>query len=222
MIAVKNELDDLRDYISDLEMKIVYLEDQATNIVTMYEELSLEKQLLEIRKRESDYLAQHDPLTGLLNRSTINSLVSALFQENDILGKSAKIYFVDLDNFKEVNDAYGHEAGDEVLLNFSTILKKVFSDYHAVGRMGGDEFIIVQPWRVNFPDDISYIIEDLSKSLRKLNAELGFTTEIGASIGITNLRNRDVGVKELLNRADKLMYRAKKIEKKNGISFISD
>ncbi|RED43356.1 GGDEF domain-containing protein [Aestuariispira insulae] len=205
-----DEIEELKTYISDLEMKIEYLEEQAATVVAICEELSLQKQILEIRKNESDYIAQHDGLTGLLNRRTITSLMKSLLMERNIDGKVSCIYFIDMDNFKSVNDKYGHAAGDEILVQFSNALKDVFNDNDVIGRIGGDEFIAVQSWRKPQEQAVDRLLETLSKKVARINESSDHDIAISASVGIVRITDVSRSAEDILKEADSCMYEAKK------------
>ena len=201
---------EMQKYISDLEMQVAYLEQHAASVVKLCEELSLEKQILEIRKKESDYHAQHDTLTGLLNRATMDSMLEALFREKDCDRRTALICFADLDNFKEINDEYGHAVGDDALVQFSRILRETFNSGEIIGRIGGDEFVIVKPWS-RTPSTLSVlnIEKNLKSGLKSLNDSNDYGKNLGASIGIISCARNDICVKKILQAADALMYQAK-------------
>jgi diguanylate cyclase (GGDEF)-like protein len=106
--------------------------------------LELQEQLLHAREALRQQ-ATHDGLTGLLNRSCILEILSNELARADREGKSVAVLMVDIDNFKPVNDTYGHLAGDAVLRELSGRMRSVIRRYDSVGRYGGEEFIVVLP-----------------------------------------------------------------------------
>ncbi len=90
------------------------------------------------------YLAENDPLTGVLNRRGIEGMLEDATRQLDA-GGSLAVAYLDLDRFKLINDLFGHIAGDEVLRQVCTRAKKLLADRHSIGRIGGDEFVIVFP-----------------------------------------------------------------------------
>jgi two-component system cell cycle response regulator len=106
--------------------------------------LELQEQLLHAREALRQQ-ATHDGLTGLLNRSSVLEILSNALARADREHSSVAVLMVDIDKFKPVNDTYGHLAGDAVLRDVSSRMKSVVRRYDAVGRYGGEEFIIVLP-----------------------------------------------------------------------------
>lgn len=156
-------------------------------------------------------LANHDPLTGLTNRH-------ALQAQFDLMKKVGPLClaFIDLDDFKNVNDTFGHRSGDEVLLQLSQRLHEACPREVTIGRIGGDEFILLMPWAPDKPE-----IGDITR--RCLDAaitpfELGNgTATVGASIGVNASWEND-NFADAVIRADESMYLIKRTGK-NGIAL---
>ncbi|WHO71979.1 EAL domain-containing protein [Rhizobium sp. BT03] len=145
--------------------------------------------------------AGHDSLSGLLNRHGLLSLL----EELEGPGSSPpRLYLVDLDGFKAVNDAWGHAVGDDLIRLVSTALAGCHPDVVAAARLGGDEFALVHVGAAT--------CEEMEKTILALFAEPfkidGRTIEVGASIGAA-AGDRDIEPLELLRRADMALYRAK-------------
>jgi len=147
------------------------------------------------REEELAFLATHDPLTGLPNRTLILAPVAALF--------------IDLDNFKSINDTLGHGVGDELLTAVADRLKATVRKADALGRLGGDEFVVVAD-ELTIDAGPELVAERLLTAL-KAPFKVGHSKEtsltINASIGIASGRRESAG--ELLRDADIAMYRAK-------------
>lgn len=175
----------------------------------------------------------HDQLTGLPNRAFLMERLRTLGDENAALS----LLFIDLDRFKEVNDRFGHEAGDQVLAEFGRRLRSLFADDDLVVRLGGDEFAVLTD---RLPDHSS-VGELAEKVVERAGAPftvtvsdgLGFTGEqlvrIGASVGVAfndgefaspaDLRPSGIG-ELILKRADLAMYQAK-MSGRGGIGYFA-
>jgi diguanylate cyclase (GGDEF)-like protein/PAS domain S-box-containing protein len=142
--------------------------------------------------------ANQDPLTGLLNRAALHELL------DDRLGRGAPtmVAYLDLDGFKVVNDTWGHQRGDELLVEVADALRHVVRDGDAVARLGGDEFVVVT--------DANHSYEALGNRLRDAVAAVtqGQHQRITCSIGLDVSREGDT-CHDLLRRADHAMYAAK-------------
>ncbi len=170
---------------------------------------------LRISAGEADYLAYHDSLTRLPNRAQLRRTLRDAIESSRTTGERLALLFVDLDQFKQVNDTLGHEAGDEILTAVAGRLADRLSSWNAVNkssaslaRLGGDEFTVLQ----RHVDDIastenlaSEILATLSEPIE--SAEHAFA--VGASIGITNCPADGNEFNVLLRNADRAMYRAK-------------
>lgn len=145
--------------------------------------------------------ANHDSLSGLLNRHGLLAFLEEL-ERTDF--STPRLYLVDLDGFKAVNDAWGHAVGDDLIRIVSNALTACHPEIVAVARLGGDEFALVQIGTA--------AREEIEETILALFAEPfkidGRTIEVGASIG-TAARDGDVPPLELLRRADMALYRAK-------------
>ena len=155
--------------------------------------------LLEINK-----LAITDKLTGLVNRSKLDELLDGEMKRSLRYGNVFSVILIDIDLFKDVNDTYGHLAGDQFLKDFSALLKDNLREVDMPGRWGGEEFLVISP-ETNKESAL-----DLSKLLlAKIRScyfdKVGYKT---ASFGIAEYRSDD-SVESLIGRADEALYRAK-------------
>ncbi len=127
-------------------------------------------------------------------------------------GKRSKrplaLFALDCDHFKQINDTYGHEVGDEVLKEFSNRIKQKVSDNSIVSRIGGDEFLIVQP-DIRKKEDATKIAKSIVSSM-KTPFQIGhLTILVGTSIGISFYYGDDISKEDLLKQADDALYDAK-------------
>ena len=159
-------------------------------------------------KQEVEYLAQHDPLTNLPNRLYLNEFLSQSIKKSNRTGKKLAVLFIDMDNFKEVNDTYGHQTGDKVLIAASKRFKNLLRESDLVIRFGGDEFIIILE-DVNSSDDIKQvankIINTCTAPVLTESADLSLSFSIGVSMYPDNGNSAD----ELIRKADIALYDVK-------------
>ncbi len=160
------------------------------------------------KKEHMEYLAHYDTLTDLPNRYFFEEyLKKHLFKAQRDQEKFA-LLFIDLDEFKDVNDNYGHQLGDLVLEKSAQRLKKLLRKSDMLARLGGDEFTLLCecPTAVHDSQTIAEkMIEELSRPL----SLQGFEIQIGCSIGISIYPDDGEDIKTLLGNADIAMYRAK-------------
>jgi len=163
------------------------------------------------------YLATHDPLTGLSNRLLLNDRLEHAINHADRFNKCVAAVFCDLDNFKPINDTYGHSTGDEILKNVANAMKDILRKEDTICRFGGDEFVIL----VEELESFSYLEKVLEKihriSAKPFNIE-GVDHSVGMSIGTAIYPNDANSAENLLKCADEAMYRAKN-SGKNKIAF---
>jgi diguanylate cyclase (GGDEF)-like protein len=180
----------------------------ASSIETMQQEIRAQFAKLEEKQGELDRLASHDSLTGLYNRRFfLDRLDHALAHARRTNGTLA-LLFIDLDNFKVINDELGHATGDLVLRTLAQRLKQVVREVDTVARIGGDEFILLleeagdaQALRV-----VAHkVLEELSQPVRHGDRDL----VSGASIGVSRYPQDGESATELIAAADQAMYRAK-------------
>ena len=152
------------------------------------------------------YLAHHDALTALPNRSHFNARID---QEIAALGKgeSLAVLCLDLDRFKEVNDLFGHAAGDAVLQAVASRVTAVLGERHLMARLGGDEFAVLMPGVAN-PSVASRLAETILEALRE-TSDTPETNSISTSIGIALCPDDATDRQALLTHADTALYRAK-------------
>jgi diguanylate cyclase (GGDEF)-like protein len=155
--------------------------------------------------------ASHDSLSGLLNRQGLLRLLEDLESPDP---SSPRLYLVDLDGFKAVNDAWGHAVGDDLIRIVSNALMISHPEVLAAARLGGDEFALVHVG--------STACEEIEEAILALFAEPfkidGRTIEVGASIGAA-ARDGDISPLELLRRADMALYRAKANGKGQAVEY---
>lgn len=169
--------------------------------------------------RQLRLLASSDPLTGLLNRRRAFERVTEEMERSIRTGTPMTIALIDLDNFKKINDSYGHPVGDKVIESVADILTKGFRTYDVVARVGGEEFMVAIPdadmaKSYALLDRIRVTIE--KAAISNISAGAGTLT---ASFGFTQYDpKKPADLKKLFSRADKALYFAKS-RGKNRISY---
>jgi diguanylate cyclase (GGDEF)-like protein len=161
------------------------------------------------REEELSFLATHDALTGLPNRTLIQDRVEQMIARSRRSQTPVAALFIDLDNFKDVNDTLGHGVGDELLCAVAARLDAVVRDADALGRLGGDEFVVISE-ELSLAAGPELIAERLLEALEqpfRLGTEKETRVSVAASIGIA-MGDR-TSAEELLREADIAMYRAK-------------
>lgn len=153
-------------------------------------------------------LAHYDPLTQLPNRSLLaDRLTMALAQARRLNGRLA-VGLIDLDGFKPVNDTWGHEAGDRILIEVARRLRKAVREGDTVSRLGGDEFVVVLSGRAS-PADYESALTRMLALIAEPYAVAGTTVALSASIGVTFFPEDEADPDTLLRHADRAMYAAK-------------
>jgi diguanylate cyclase (GGDEF)-like protein/PAS domain S-box-containing protein len=152
--------------------------------------------------------ALHDPLTGLANRVLLRDHLERALARRGRSGGTVALLFVDLDDFKRVNDSYGHAAGDQILAQVADRLVGAVRADDVVGRQSGDEFAVLLG-RVRNDDEAIASAERILGELRRPILLGARSIVVGGSIGIALAAGRDATAEELITQADAAMYAAK-------------
>lgn len=176
----------------------------------------LEKKLIDLNNRLK-YLVRTDSLTGLLNHAAILKELTMELDRGKRDGTSTSILMLDLDRFKAVNDTYGHQTGDKVLVSFSNLLIQSCRSFDRIGRYGGEEFLIVLP-RTRGEESIS-----IGNRIRMRIATLLIDKEIEnlritCSIGCCTAENSEKHSSSMVAAADSALFRAKKAGRNQVVS----
>lgn len=172
-------------------------------------------------KLKLEYISLYDELTGLNNRKHFKDIMENQLKEHTLLESRGALIIIDIDNFKFINDSYGHNCGDIFLKNFSDDLKRYFSSNKLLCRFGGDEFIIFMPYISSLQDikEVAKKITEILKSPYNINNKNIFTS---ASIGIAVFPDDGENFEVLLKNADAAMYMAKSNGKNQWEMFNSN
>lgn len=165
-------------------------------------------------EESANQLAMTDHLTGIANRLGFEKALSRLhFEMHAGLIMSFYVLMIDLDGFKEVNDKYGHDVGDKVLIYFTQVLSKIVRKSDFVSRTGGDEFVVI----LKDIDELEKVQQIAQKIIVEASQVIQFgdavNIKIGASIGINQADTPDYDMAKILHEADEAMYQAKKAGK---------
>lgn len=156
-------------------------------------------------------LAQYDVLTGLPNRALFMDRLSAAMVRARRSGGSIVLMFIDLDGFKGVNDAFGHQGGDELLIQVAERLSSVVRKSDTVARLAGDEFTVILENLAHPDEDARLIAEKIVNAIRAPFPIGGRSATVTASVGLSihDAHEGDIEVSEFLQQADERMYAAK-------------
>lgn len=163
--------------------------------------------------------ATHDPLTNLLNRRGFENRVQYIHDNAIIEKQKYAIFYMDLDNFKTVNDQYSHAIGDQLLINVSHLFQSCLREHDALARLGGDEFTLVVP-KFKDKEELEALANRLIKILNKPIQIENAMLSVGVSIGVAIYRYDGLNPKKLMMSADKAMYHAKN-SGKNKVVFLN-
>lgn len=197
-------------------MSINAIKDKAGNIknyVAIFTSIVQQKQ----QESRLKHLAHFDSLTNLPNRFLFHDRLRQAMVRSERTDEKTAVFFIDLDDFKEVNDTYGHDAGDAVLKMVGKRLKDSVRETDTVARLAGDEFAIIAE-QIKDVDDIPAISIKITKAITQVIMHKDKELKVGASIGISVFPDHGRNEKDLLKHADMAMYQVKK-EGKNSVAY---
>jgi diguanylate cyclase (GGDEF)-like protein len=208
--ALEEKEREMTRYFEDFELQREMVEQQAQQMVHMAEDLALRNKEIEKSRAESDFQARHDDLTGLPNRRYFIDYLEQVLSVAGPVRASKAVLFVDLDNFKPVNDVLGHDHGDRLLRKVALRLTSSVRDSDFVARLGGDEFAIIAAMKPeNGLTGVRTVAERILEALNLVADEAEPAVAISASIGVA-LYPADATTRAgLLKTADDAMYEAK-------------
>jgi diguanylate cyclase (GGDEF)-like protein/PAS domain S-box-containing protein len=178
---------------------------EISNYVCVFSDVSAIKNA----EQRLDYLVYHDPLTDLPNRSRLNEQLRTAIDRGGRLATSVALLYLDLDDFKHVNDTLGHEEGDRLLRSMAARLQACMRGKDGVARLGGDEFVVL----LEDVRDVNEAARVADRILTAMSAPFelgGFELRMRASIGISLWPQHGDSAESLLKAADAAMFRAKK------------
>ncbi len=214
-IKSKNELGELSKNFNKM---LHIIKTNYEDLASMHEELLSNEEQLRTNYDHIEYLAYHDTLTNLPNKLAFLDYVNASLVASPSEKKSHAVYFVDLDNFKTVNDTLGHEYGDSLLMKTAQILSSVIGGNDMLARAGGDEFLIFKEGIRSQEEAVEFaaIIIDCFRYPLELNGEVIY---VSMSIGIAVYPQNGLTPNSLIKNADIAMYKSKDTGKNKFTMF---
>jgi diguanylate cyclase (GGDEF)-like protein/PAS domain S-box-containing protein len=194
--------------------RVIWVRDEGVLRAERGERVHYEGMLTNVTERKSfesqlQFLADHDPLTGLFNR---RRFVQELDLEIKLMrrdGHPSSLLMLDVDGLKQVNDAMGHQAGDALVRQTAEVLRDRLRGTDSVGRLGGDEFaVLLRGSRVNEAAAVAQVLLDRFRGREQVASAEPIRPTI--SIGLTSLRRNFTGADEAIGAADRAMYEAKR------------
>ncbi|WP_084296320.1 bifunctional diguanylate cyclase/phosphodiesterase [Psychromonas arctica] len=177
---------------------------KVKNFIAFYTDIAA----IKAHQKQLEHIAHYDVLTNLPNRSLLADRLKqamGLCKRNNF---SLAVVFLDLDNFKAINDFHGHDVGDKLLVEISQRMQKTLRDQDTLSRFGGDEFVAVLV-NLEAPEACEPLLERLLKSVSAPVAIDHLTINVSASVGVTIYPHDGVDAEQLLRHADQAMYSAK-------------
>lgn len=183
-------------------------EGMATHYVALFTDVTEQKE----HERALEHVAHYDPLTNLPNRMLLADRLHQALLQTLRRGGSLAVAFLDLDGFKEVNDAHGHNVGDALLIALSERMSSALRDEDTLARIGGDEFIAVLA-DLGQASDCEPVLQRLLRAAAEPVAVHGLRLQVSASIGVTLFPQDGADADQLIRHADQAMYQAKQAGK---------
>lgn len=181
--------------------------------------IMLVRDISESKSKEEHILFQatHDHLTGLYNRAFAFDYINQKLNEAKRQSTTTALLFIDIDDFKKVNDNFGHDVGDRVLVAVAKAINVTVRKQDLVCRLGGDEFVVAISGDMD-KKGIIELAEQLNSRLEKVVQGFDHGVNVSLSIGVSSCENGELSVSELVKQADIAMYLNKR-HGKGGLSF---
>lgn len=194
----------MKNFVSDRKTPTlpVHYRDELGNLMrhTQYSLMSLNQTLQHLEQ-----CAMIDPLTNVFNREAAQQRLQQRCEQDD--ADKSLLMFIDLDKFKQINDEYGHNTGDEVLKTVSRVLRTELRQNDWVARWGGDEFLVLL--ENSESTELDKLVVRLQQHLKNVTLAEGLKLDIPLSIGVARLQSQ-ITPQALVDKADAAMYRAKR------------
>ncbi|WP_420590748.1 EAL domain-containing protein [Bacterioplanoides sp.] len=187
-----------------------------THYVSVFSDIS------ELKKTQEkiSYLAYHDSLTNLPNRVLLKERLDQAIKHADRSGQSFTLMYMDLDNFKNINDSMGHTEGDQLLIDVADNLRSILREKDTIGRLGGDEFVLLFD-DLDHPEQAAHLAEKILEHIQQPIQLSNNVVNVSASIGICMYPQDGSDAGELWRNSDAAMYRAKQLGR-NTYNFYTE
>jgi len=193
----------------DVSLTVSPIHDRNGNVVAAS---TIARDISERRRyqKQLEFLAEHDPLTEVFNRRRFEHDLNRQVGRAHRYHERAVLLMIDLNGFKQINDIFGHEAGDRVLKTTAEVLKHTLRETDVVARIGGDEFAILMPYAS--PEDGAVVASFLREAIRECRIDGAEHKEIrlSASIGLARIEDETPNGESVLAEADRMMYEDKR------------
>lgn len=196
------------------EMLTITVLQSKENIPTHYIGLFSDISALKEHQKQLEHIAQHDALTGLPNRLLLADRLKQGILQSKRRGDKLMIIYLDLDGFKHINDLYGHDIGDSLLIALSLQIKHTLREGDTLARLGGDEFVMVLQNITTLEASLAMLNRILEATAKPITLASGMLS-VSASLGVTfySYESNDIEADGLLRQADQAMYQAKLLGK---------
>lgn len=211
-----------KNEVLESEQKTLKDKESALDEIERRHKLAIEGSIDTIKEKELKirYMSYYDSVTGLYNRHYLKKSINKYIEIHKKEKNRAALIFIDLDNFKYINDSFGHEYGDILLKTLSDKLKKTINEKDLLGRFGGDEFIIFLP-NIEKISQVEDVLKGVTNVFKYPKNILGNYIYTSGSVGISMFPDDAADFATLLKNADAAMYRAKS-NGKDTYQFFND
>jgi len=205
-VKKKYRIKDRKDKFMWIEMTAhMFIEEATENLKAIIYIEEIDEQKRKVDKLENK--AQIDAVSKIYNRGTTEEKINNALEKREE-GSRHTLFIFDIDDFKVVNDSFGHLAGDDILRQIGEIFKSIFRKTDIVGRIGGDEFAVLMT-NVTSDRQITDRMKLVMREIHGLSAKMGIETKVAVSVGITRSVAEDKKFDDMYKRADIALYEAK-------------
>ncbi len=180
----------------------------AAIALILFNRMRVSTEAILLREAKASHEARHDPLSGLPNRAVFCEALASNIDDLPNRDTNIAVLLLDLDKFKDVNDTYGHAAGDKVIVDFGNRVRALLRQTDVIARLGGDEFAVLQSG-IHTHVEASRLAQAIIDAANRPFAMDGATMRIGVTIGISFAPDDGMDVATILRAADTALYRAK-------------